>query len=77
MYWEGHGNLRVKNFDGKESVMRRLLVGLCLIGNTIVLKKYVILTNYLCTAWNDGLHCYPYLIFGFCVDKVLLLTDYL
>ena len=79
MYWEGHSNLRLKNFDRKESVMRRLLVVLC-VGQVIplsVLKNYVILTNYLRTAWNDGLHCYSYLIFEYFVDKVLLLTDYL
>jgi hypothetical protein len=52
MYWKGHGDLRVKNSDGIEYVMRRLLVGLC--GGYVipfsVLKKYVILTNYLQTA---------------------------
>lgn len=35
-----------------------------------MLEKYAIVVNCLRIAWSDGIHCYPYLIFGWYCERV-------
>jgi hypothetical protein len=73
MYWKDYGHLRVKNFDGKnvryEAAACRSLRWIV---NTTKCVKEVCYPHELSTdSVKLGLHSYSYLIFGFCVEKIL------